>query len=45
VCPPVFGLVVERLGGFAGGWVALAASMVLALLLLLPVRERAFSMS
>ncbi len=45
VCPPVFGLVVERVVGFAGGWVALAASMVLALLLLLPVRERAFSMS
>jgi predicted MFS family arabinose efflux permease len=45
VCPPIFGMVVERLGGFAGGWVALAASMVLALLLLLPVRERTLSMS
>jgi sugar phosphate permease len=45
VCPPIFGMVVERLGGFAGGWVALAASMVLALLLLLPIRERTLSMS
>jgi predicted MFS family arabinose efflux permease len=43
VCPPLFGLVVERLGSFTGGWVALAASMVLALLLLLPVRERSLS--
>jgi sugar phosphate permease len=45
VCPPIFGLVVERLGDFTGGWVALAASMVLALLLLLPVRERTYSIS
>lgn len=45
VCPPVFGMMVERLGGFTGGWVALAASMVLALLLLLPVRERTLSIS
>ena len=40
VCPPVFGLVVERLGGFGAGWVTLAVGMVLALLLLIPVRER-----
>jgi predicted MFS family arabinose efflux permease len=40
VCPPVFGLVVERLGGFGAGWVALAVGMVLALALLVPVRER-----
>ena len=40
VCPPVFGLVVERLGGFGTGWVTLAVGMVLALLLLIPVREQ-----
>jgi ACS family hexuronate transporter-like MFS transporter len=40
VCPPAFGLVVERLGGFVAGWVTLAVGMVLALLLLIPVRER-----
>lgn len=40
VCPPIFGLVVERIGGFAAGWVALAVSMAFALLLLVPVRER-----
>jgi predicted MFS family arabinose efflux permease len=45
VCPPVFGLVVERVGGFGVAWVALAASMVLALLLLIPVRERTMSIS
>jgi predicted MFS family arabinose efflux permease len=45
VCPPIFGLVVERLGGFAGAWVALAAATGLALLLLLPVRERTLSIS
>jgi sugar phosphate permease len=45
VCPPVFGLVVERLGGFGAAWVALAASMVIALLLLIPVRERAMATS
>jgi predicted MFS family arabinose efflux permease len=45
VCPPIFGLVVERIGGFAAGWGALAAGMVVALLLLLPVRERAMATS
>ena len=45
VCPPIFGLVVERLGGFGAAWVALAASMVIALLLLIPVRERAMATS
>ncbi|MGH7412777.1 MAG: MFS transporter, partial [Candidatus Rokuibacteriota bacterium] len=40
VCPPVFGLVVEGLGGYGAAWVTLAASMVVALLLLIPVRER-----
>lgn len=40
VCPPVFGVVVERLGGFGVAWVTLAVGMVAALLLLVPVRER-----
>ena len=40
VCPPVFGVVVERLGGFGAAWVTLAVGMVVALLLLIPVRER-----
>jgi hypothetical protein len=37
--------VVERLGGYGAAWVALAASMVVALLLLIPVRERAMATS
>jgi ACS family hexuronate transporter-like MFS transporter len=41
VCPPAFGLLVERVGGYGAAWVAVAAGMVIALLLLLPVRERA----
>jgi predicted MFS family arabinose efflux permease len=40
ICPPLFGLLVERSGGFGLPWAALGGSMVLALLLLLPVRER-----
>jgi len=40
VCPPVFGMVVERLGGFGVAWIALAVGMGVALLLLIPVRER-----
>jgi sugar phosphate permease len=40
VCPPIFGLVVERVGGFGAAWVSLAVSMALGLLLLIPVRER-----
>jgi sugar phosphate permease len=43
VCPPIFGLVVERVGGFGAAWVTLAVGMVAALLLLLPVRERALA--
>lgn len=38
--PPLFGLAVERAGGFGPAWIGLAASMALALGLLLPVRER-----
>lgn len=45
LCPPVFGLVVEGLGGYTGAWVALASSMVVALFLLAPVRERALAAS
>jgi sugar phosphate permease len=45
VCPPVFGLVVEGMGGYGFAWGALAAGMVLALLLLIPVRERAMATS
>jgi sugar phosphate permease len=45
VCPPIFGLVVERVGGFGAAWLSLAASMVLGLLLLIPVRERAMATS
>ncbi len=45
VCPPIFGLVVERVAGFGAAWAALAASMVLALLLLIPVRERPMTTS
>jgi len=36
----VFGMVVERLGGFGVAWIALAVGMGVALLLLIPVRER-----
>lgn len=45
VCPPVFGLVLERLGGYGAAWGTLAAGMVVALLLLIPVRERAMATS
>ncbi|HZP35682.1 MAG TPA: MFS transporter [Methylomirabilota bacterium] len=40
VCPPIFGIAVERLGGFGAAWVTLAVGMVAALGLLVPVRER-----
>jgi predicted MFS family arabinose efflux permease len=45
VCPPVFGLVVERVGGYGFAWGTLATGMVVALLLLIPVRERAMATS
>jgi Na+-driven multidrug efflux pump len=41
----VFGLVVERLGGYGAAWGTLAAAMVVALLLLIPVRERTMATS
>lgn len=40
VCPPIFGIAVEHLGGFGPAWLALAVGMVAALVLLVPVRER-----
>jgi predicted MFS family arabinose efflux permease len=40
VCPPIFGIAVERLGGFGAAWLALSVGMVAALVLLVPVRER-----
>ena len=45
VCPPVFGLLVERVGGYGFAWGTLAAGMVAALLLLIPVRERTLTTS
>jgi predicted MFS family arabinose efflux permease len=45
ICPPIFGMLVERLGGYGGAWVMLGAGMALALLLLVPVRERAVAIS
>ncbi len=45
VCPPAFGLLVDRAGGFGGAWVTLAACMGAGLLLLIPVRERPLTTS
>ena len=45
LCPPVFGLVVERVGGYGFAWATLAGGMVAALLLLIPVRERTMATS
>ncbi|OGK87426.1 MAG: hypothetical protein A2X52_09440 [Candidatus Rokubacteria bacterium GWC2_70_16] len=39
VWPPLFGLLVERVGGFAVPWIALGLAMAVALCLLVPVRE------
>ena len=39
LCPPLFGLAVERLGSFAVPWVGLGLAMVATLCLLIPVRE------
>jgi ACS family hexuronate transporter-like MFS transporter len=45
VCPPVFGLLVERVGGYGFAWGTLAAGLVGGLLLLIPVRERTLAIS
>ena len=39
VCPPLFGAFVERAGGWTLPWISLAIAMVIALCLLIPVRE------
>jgi sugar phosphate permease len=40
ICPPIFGLVAERLGSFAVPWAGLGLAMAVNLCLLIPVRER-----
>lgn len=39
IWPPLFGLAVQYGGGYAGPWAALAGNMLVALALLIPVRE------
>ncbi len=39
ICPPLFGLAVERFGGFAAPWAGTGLVMALGLGLLVPVRE------
>ncbi len=39
ICPPIFGLAAEWLGGFAGPWAGLGVIMAATLCLLIPVRE------
>jgi MFS family permease len=39
VCPPLFGAFVEHVGGWTLPWISLAIAMVIALCLLIPVRE------
>ena len=39
ICPPIFGLAAERLGGFALPWLGLGVAMVANMCLLIPVRE------
>jgi predicted MFS family arabinose efflux permease len=45
VRPPLFGLAVERYGGFAGPWAGTGLIMMFALCLLLPVRERRMALT
>lgn len=45
VCPPLFGLAVQRLGGFTVPWAALGIAMALNLCLLIPVREGRMDLS
>ena len=45
VCPPLFGLAVQRLGGFGIPWAALGVVMALNLCLLIPVREGRMDLS
>ncbi len=39
ICPPLFGALVERAGGWTVPWIVLAAAMAAGLCLLIPVRE------
>jgi sugar phosphate permease len=39
ICPPIFGLAAERLGGFAVPWAGLGVAMAANMCLLIPVRE------
>jgi predicted MFS family arabinose efflux permease len=39
ICPPIFGLAAERLGGFSVPWAGLGVIMAATLCLLIPVRE------
>jgi MFS transporter, ACS family, hexuronate transporter len=39
ICPPIFGLAAERLGGFAVPWAGLGLAMAANMCLLIPVRE------
>jgi len=45
VCPPLFGLAVERVGSFGVVWAGLGLVMAATLSLLIPVRERRMEMS
>ena len=40
ICPPLFGLAVQHLGGFRIPWIGLGVMMALNMCLLIPVRER-----
>jgi MFS family permease len=40
ICPPLFGLAVQHLGGFRIPWAGLGIVMALNMCLLIPVRER-----
>ena len=40
ICPPIFGLAAERLGGFGVPWAGLGLVMAANMCLLIPVRER-----
>ena len=44
-CPPLFGLAVQRLGGFAIPWAALGIVMAANLCFLIPVREGRMELS
>ena len=45
LCPPIFGLAVQRLGGFSVPWAALGIVMAANLCLLIPVREGRMELS